>query len=117
MAEHRRGILYGDSLIPAGVQASLSGFPHVELITLEELPADWVVILHELQPSAILFDRGSVQPDLSLSILQRSNLLLIGIDPRSARTLVLSSHPQLALSAQELLTVIRDGAQSPTGRK
>ncbi len=91
MAEYRRGILYGDALILAGVQASLSAFPDLDIITLEELPAGWV------------------------AILQQPNLLLIGIGPDSAATLVLSSHPQLALSAPDLLTVIRDGAQSPTG--
>ncbi len=112
MAE-RRVILYGDSLILAGVQASLSAFPDVELITLEELPADWVAILHELHPSAILFDLGNTWPDLPLAILQQSNLLLIGIGPDSAQTLVLSSHPAEALSVQDLLTVIRDCAQSP----
>ncbi len=115
MAEPQRVILYGDSVLLAGVQASLSTFPDVQLITLEELPPDWVAILHELHPTAIIFDLGNEWPDLPLAILQQSNLLLIGIGPDSAQTLVLSSHPAQAWSAQDLLHVIRDQVQSPTG--
>ncbi len=106
MAEYRRGILYGDALILAGVQASLSAFPDLDIITLEELPAGWVAILHELHPSAVIFDLDGVQPDLPLAILRQSNLMLIGIDPSSAGTLVLSSHAAHALSADDLVNVI-----------
>lgn len=106
MAEQQRVIVYGDSLILAGVQASLSVFPSLELITMEELPADWVATLHELQPSAVIFDMGSVPPDFPLAVLQQSKLLLIGVDAGSAGTLVLSSRPAQALSAGDLVNLI-----------
>ncbi len=106
MAEPQRVILYGGSLVLAGVQASLSVSPNLDIITLEELPADWVAILHELHPSAVIFDLDGVQPDFPLAILQQSNLLLIGIDAESAGTLVLSSHRSQALRAGDLVNLI-----------
>ena len=106
MAERQQVILYGDSLLLAGVQASLRISPNLELIALEEFPADWVAILHELHPSAIIFDVGGVWPNLPLTILQRSKLLLIGINADSTGTLVLSSRPSQALRAGDLVDLI-----------
>jgi hypothetical protein len=111
MAEQQRVLVYGDSVLLAGVQASLSAFPDLEIVSLEELPADWVAILHELHPSVILFDLGGASPDLPLAILRQPNLRVIGIGPDNGGTLVLSSHPAQTLSAQELLNVMRDGTQ------
>ncbi len=107
MAEQQRVILYGDSVVLAGVQASLSAFPDLDLIALEELPADWVAILHELQPSAVIFDLGSVWPDLPLAILHQSNLLLIGIDPEKNQTLLWSGQHLCNLSGYDLAGVIQ----------
>ncbi len=106
MAATQRVILYGDSVLLAGVQASLSLSPNLDIITLEELPADWVAILHELHPLAIIFDLDGVQPDLPLAILRQANLLLIGIDADSAGTLVLSSRPSQAFRAGDLVNLI-----------
>ncbi len=106
MAEPQRVILYGGSLVLAGVQASLSLSPNLDIITLEELPADWVAILHELHPSAIIFDLGSAGLGLPLAILRQANLLLIGIDADSAGTLVLSSRPSQAFRAGDLVNLI-----------
>lgn len=103
-----RAILYGDSLILAGVQAGLSTVPNLEIITLEELPADWVAILHELHPSAVIFDLGSMRPDFPLRILLQSNLLLVGIDPETHRALVWSRRQELAAEARDLLDIIQD---------
>ncbi len=103
-----RAILYGDSLILAGVQAGLSAVPNLQIITLEELPADWVAILHELHPSAVIFDLGSMQPDFPLRILLQSNLLLIGIDPETHRAVVWSRRQELAAEARDLLEIIQD---------
>ena len=108
MAEQQKVILYGDTLILAGVQASLSLSPQLELIVLEELPADWVAILHELHPSAVIFDLGSMQPDFPLRILLQSNLLLIGIDPETHRALVWSRRQEVAAEARDLLEIIQD---------
>ncbi len=107
MAEPQRVILYGDSVLLAGVQASLSLSPNLEIITLEELPADWVAILYELHPSAIIFDLRSTRPELPLAILRQPNLVLIGIDPDNAGTLVVSSHPTQARSTDDLIDLIR----------
>ncbi len=107
MAEQQRVILYGDSILLAGVQASLSVLPDLDIITLEELPGDWVAILHELHPSALIFDLGSTRTDFPLAILQQSNLLLIGIDPDHNQVLLWSGRHLRELSGQDLVGVIQ----------
>ncbi len=107
MAEQQRVLVYGDSIVLAGVKASLSVSPDLELIALEELPADWVAILHELQPSAVIFDLGNRRLDFPLAVLQQSNLLLIGVDPDRNQVLLWSGQHLCGLSGQDLLGVIQ----------
>ncbi len=106
MAEQQRVILYGDTLILAGVLASLNASPNLDIFPLNGSPVDLAETLNWLHPSAVIFDLGSVQPDFPLALLQQSNLLLIGIDPDSSKLLVLSSQQAPALAVADLLSVI-----------
>jgi len=106
MAEQQRVILYGDTLVLAGVQASLSVAPNLEIFTMNGSPADLEESLHKLHPSAVIFDLDSVQPDFPMSILQLPGLLLIGVDPNSNKLLVLSIQQERAMAAADLLRVI-----------
>lgn len=106
IVERKRIILYGDSLILAGVQASLGVSPHLEVIVLDAPAADLAETLRELRPAAVIFDLGSVPPDFPLAIVPQPNLLLIGVDPSSNDFLVLSSHLQPALGVSDLMQAI-----------
>jgi hypothetical protein len=103
-------ILYGDTLILAGVQASLNASPNLEVIVLDpamENPAD---ALRGLRPVAVIFDLESLA-DLPLAFLQQAGLrelpLLIGVNPSRNETLVLSGQSRQALHAADLENVIR----------
>ncbi len=107
MAEQQRVIIYGDTLILAGVQASLSASPNLEIFTLNGSPADLAESLRKLHPSAVIFDMDNVQQGLPSAILQQPGLLLIGVDPNSSQLLVLSSLQEGAMGAADLLGVIQ----------
>ncbi|HZW04435.1 MAG TPA: hypothetical protein VFF68_10945 [Anaerolineaceae bacterium] len=107
METQQRVILYGDSLILAGVQASLKVSPNLEIIVLNDLSADLPQSICELQPAAVIFDLGSVQPEITLALLRQSDLLLIGVDPSSNQFLVLSSHVQPVQCVADLVRVFQ----------
>ncbi len=106
MAEQQRVILYGDTLILAGVQASLGAAPNLEIIPLNGSLAELAESLHDLQPAAVIFDLDSVQPGLPAAILQQPGLMLIGVDPSSSRLVVLSSLQERAMGAADVVGVI-----------
>ncbi len=103
----RRTILYGDSLILQGARAELAGNPNLEVILLEDPLDQPLEVLRCLNPSMIIFDMGAIQPDFPLAILQRLDLLLIGINPETHQALVWSGKQFSALSMQELFTLIQ----------
>lgn len=109
VAKKQRTVLYGDSLIMAGVRANLSVCPGLDLILLDQplaRPGEQICALH---PDTIIFDLGSTQPDIFFCLLQQPSLLLIGLDPESHQALVWSGRRVCALSAQDLLQAIEAG--------
>jgi hypothetical protein len=104
--EQQRVILYGDSLILAGVQASLGLSPNLEVIALGEPPADLTPLLSDLHPEAVIFDLGAIQPDFLRALVQQPGLLLIGIDPETHEATVLSGHQAQAETTRDLVQVI-----------
>jgi hypothetical protein len=114
--QRQQVILYGDTLILAGVQAILSASPNLEVIVLDpalDNPADR---LRDLHPAAVIFDLESLA-DLPLAFLQQAGMwdqpeqpeqpLLIGVNPSRNEMLVLSGQSKQALRAADLMDVIR----------
>ncbi len=104
-------ILYGDSLILEGVRAELAGDPSLKVILLADPLAKPWEELRALHPALIIFDLGVTQPDFPLALLQRPDLLLIGLDPATRQALVWSGRQFSALSIQELFALIQKGRQ------
>jgi len=107
MEERQRVILYGDSLILAGVRASLETTPGIEFLVLDQPLNRPLEELRLLCPAAIIFDLGAVQPESLLSLLQQPDLLLIGIDPETHQALVWSGRQTAAVAVADLVSVIR----------
>lgn len=110
-ATRRRTIIYGDSLILEGVQAELAGNPSLEVIMLDNPPEKPLEELRLLNPAVIIFDLGALQSDFPLAMLQRPDLLLIGINPETRQALVWSGRQFSALSMQELFELIQKTGQ------
>jgi hypothetical protein len=102
----RRVILYGDSLILAGVRASLETCPDLQILLLDPSQDKPLEAIRACCPAAFVFERDAVQPDVPLSLLQQPDLLLIGINPETHQALVWSGRQEPAVVAADLLSII-----------
>ncbi len=105
MHERQRIILYGQSVVLGGVQASLRHYPQLDVMTVP--PPATAQALAALAPDVILFDTGTGCSGPAFALLrEQPGLLLIGVDPASQELLVLSSHPAQALGIADLVLII-----------
>jgi hypothetical protein len=105
----RRVILYGNSLILAGVRAVLEKCPDLEIRILDHPLDKPLEKLEAYCPAALIFDLSAVQGDPLLSLFQQPGLLLIGIDPETHKALVWSGRQAAALAGADLVQVIMEG--------
>ena len=107
MGKRQRVVLYGDSLVLAGMGASLKTYPGIELICLAAQPPAEVRQLWALRPAVVILDLGAVPPDLPVSLLgEQPELLLIGMDAAGDKLLVLSGRQARAVTTADLVQVI-----------
>ena len=107
MEERTRVVVYGRSLNMAGIAASLRASPGQEVLCLDPHSPGARQSLGELNPAVIAFDLTDPSNQLDVTILrEQPDVLLIGVDPSRDDLLVLSSHPQQALSVSDLIDII-----------
>ena len=100
-------VFYGNSVFLAGIKAELERRVALELITVETGCPDVTDLIRTRKPRAVLFDLGTGPLDYVIQLLRgQPGLLLIGVDASSNEMLVLSGHPQQALSIADLVEVI-----------
>jgi hypothetical protein len=100
-------ILYGNSVILAGIATGLQRHHPFDVITLEPGCPDAAERISGLDPRAVLFDLAAAPPESVLSLMrERPGLLLLGVDPSSDRMLVLSGRQEPAAAPADLLEVI-----------
>jgi hypothetical protein len=100
-------VLYGDSLVLAGVGRSLERYPRFEVLSLDASSADAPRELDALRPAAVILDLSVVTTELAFSLLdERPDLLLIGLDPGGNGLLVLSGQHARQLTAADLAQLI-----------
>jgi hypothetical protein len=115
VANPRRAIVVGDSLILEGVRATLENRLGLDVLVLDQPPDVSLEELGAYCPDAIIFDVGAIQPELLLSLFQQPGPLLIGIDPETHQALVWSGRQTAAVVAADLIQVImgaREGGSS-----
>lgn len=106
MERRQRILLYGDSLLLAGVRASLEACLAFEVISLDALHATEQELLVS-NPDIVIFDNDSLRPQFHYNLIQRqADLLLIGIDPDSNGVQLWSGRYLRELSVQGLVEVI-----------
>jgi hypothetical protein len=112
VANPRRAIVVGDSLILEGVRATLENCLGLDVLVLDQ-PLD--VSLAELGaycPDAIIFDVSAIQPDLLLSLFQQPGPLLIGIDTETHQALVWSGRQAAAVAPADIVQAITGAGAS-----
>ncbi len=102
----RRVIVYGDSLILAGVKASLEHRPDLQVISLDPSLEDLIDAVRACCPAAFVFDLDAVEPNFQLSLLQQPGLLLVGIDPETHQAVVWSGREEAAVLPADLISLI-----------
>ncbi len=111
MGESRKKVvLFGQSLTLTSIGASLQMHEQLEVLPLDESRPSSSEELLALEPTAVIFDLGTVSPDSALSLLDaQPDLLLIGLDAAGDKLLVLTGQQAHALTTTDLLQAILEG--------
>jgi hypothetical protein len=107
----RRLIIYGDTLVLAGMRANLETNPDLEVLVFDRPLGDPAKALRSFCPATVIFDLKAIPPDFPPAFLQQSDLVLIGLNPETHQALVWSGQQFSALSMQELIELIQKGGQ------
>lgn len=106
----RRVILCGRSVILGTVGASLERYPDLVVVALSP-PLPSTEELAALKPDVILFDVAGEEPEAAFALWKTCpNLLLVGVNPENAQLMVWSSEQGSALTTEDLVRVINQGA-------
>ena len=106
MDSQHKVLFYGNSLVLAGVQATLEAHPGFETIALDQpIPQPELLVLN---PRVVVFDMGALESEYLLAQMQElPGLLLIGVDPESHEVL-LSGQAACSISVEQITQIVRD---------
>ena len=103
MAELLKVLIYGESLLLAGLRPSLGAYPNLQVCALDGPPMDERA-LDVMQPNVIVFEVGAIQPDFHYRLTEKlPELLLVGIEAGTNEVMVWSGRQLRTLSTGELV--------------
>lgn len=106
MGKRLKVLLFGDTLVLAGLRTSLAAYATLDVTCLEG-PVVSVQELYALRTEVVIFDVEAVQPALLYALVETLlDLLLVGIDVNRNRVLVWSGRQLRELSTCDLVEVI-----------
>ena len=104
----KKVVLYGKSLLISSIGASLEDCPDLEVLPINPCGADVQQQMGEIQPYAVIFDLAATQPDFSIALWkEHPELLLIGVDLVSGKSLMLSSQPVPVMTTADIMQSLR----------
>jgi hypothetical protein len=107
MERIQRVVLYGSNLVVSTVGANLRGRVGFQVLQIDPLLPDALQKLNAAHPDVVLFDLAGTLPDFTITVLRKHpGLLLIGVDLRSNKMLVMSGQESHLLTADDLVHVI-----------
>ena len=105
MEMRQKIFFYGNSLVLAGMQASLRACAGLDVIAMKE-PASLAELLSP-KPAIIIFDMDAVHDDFLLEHLQaQPDLLLIGIDSETHEVL-LTGEGASSIALDQILLIVK----------
>lgn len=117
MDTERRIVLYGDTVVLAGVGRALSARPELRVISLDPSQATALADLDSLRPCTVILDLTIVECESALALVRgRPDLLLIGLEPGGDKLLVLSGEQARGLTMEDLVRLIETGVPSKRGQ-
>ena len=106
MEKRIKVVLLGDTLVLAGLQASLATYAGLEVLCLDD-PLAGAQELSALHPDAVIVDAAAIQcPRLGLFSDLPADLLLVGVDAATNRVQVWSAQQLSAAATQDLVALI-----------
>jgi hypothetical protein len=100
-----RVIVFGDTLVLAGIRTSISLDPSCETIACAQTAGLQELVV--LRPDALLFELNAVPDEFPYALSRElPGLLLIGIDPETNRAMFWSGHEVSELTAHDLTRAI-----------
>jgi len=103
--------LYGGNLAISAIAASLQEKPEFQVQQVGGLPSGIIDQLNADPPDAILFDLAEGHPHFTIPLLhEHPTTVLIGVDLKTNKMLVLSGERSRLLTAEDLMKVIERGA-------
>ncbi len=116
MDGERRVVLYGDTVVLAGVGRALATHRGLRVISLDPSRPTVLHALDDLRPCAVIVDLTVVTAESALALLRgRPDLLVIGLEPGGERLLVLSGEWARGLTTEGLVRLIETGAPAVEG--
>jgi hypothetical protein len=104
MPKQTRVLLYGESLVLAGMEAILNREPSLEVIARALISENE---LRAVQPDVIIYDTSTLQPGFQFLLAQElPDILLIGVNPENNQMQVWSSRTLYELSGDDLIAII-----------
>ncbi len=111
MEKKRTVALYGSNLVMSTIGASLQEKPEFQVQQIHGLLPDIIDKLDVPLPDVILFDLAAAQPHFAIPLLRNHpTIMLIGVDVKSNKMLVLLGEQSRLLTADDLVQVIEGGA-------
>ena len=108
----KKVVLYGNSLVMSAIGASLQDCPDFEVLPVDSSIPDAQGCVVALHPDAVILDLANFQPNFSMALWKvQPDLLLIGVDLMTGKSLVLSSQPARLQTTDDLIQLLRT---SPT---
>jgi hypothetical protein len=110
MDKVRRVVLYGSDLVVSTVGASLQGLVGFQMLQIDPLLPDALQRLDAARPDVVLFDLAGTQPDFTIAVLRKHpGLLLIGVDLKTGKMLVMSGKESRLLTTDDLVRMMETG--------
>ena len=104
MDKTRRVVLYGSDLVVSTVGANLRGQVGFQILQIDPLLPDALQRLDAACPDVVLFDLTSTRPDFTVAVLRKHpGLLLIGIDLKIEKMLVMSGEESRLMTTNDLV--------------
>jgi hypothetical protein len=106
----RRVVLYGSDLVVSTVGANLQERVGFQILQIDPLLPDALQRLDTVRPDVVLFDLAGTQPDFTVAVLRKHpGLLLIGVDLKTDKMLVMSGEESRLMTTDDLVHTIETG--------
>ena len=110
MDKIRTVVLYGSDLVVSTVGENLRGREGFQILQIDPLLPDALQRVDAARPDVVLFDLASTQPDFTVAALRKHpGLLLIGVDLKTDKMLVMSGEESQLLTTEDLVQTIETG--------